>query len=201
MQAVQRERDLAIASLDRHGLMEQYQTDCQRVGGGAGEGHVIDPRDHMIQQLTRQKEELHNVVKQMRREMEQLTELSDQPANETAPKPDGRHKEDTGMVTTGYVKFLEKELSGLKSENRKLEEKLQESRKPPTPPPPSRERKTQSPSVERRHRGHLIALSDTIACLQRERGEMAGEVRRLEGELERREGRIRELSEQVSALY
>ncbi len=203
IRAVERECDLAIATLGRHGLTEQYHMDCQKemAVGEASVGHVTDPRDHMIQQLSRQKEELHQVIKQMRQEMEQLTNWSDHGVD---GKVHGisESKADTGLVTTGYVKFLEKELSRLKSENRQLDEKMQERKKPPTPPSSSGERQRLSPSLalERRHRSHLIALSDTIASLQRERQGLEGEVRRLQGEVERKEERLVALGEQVGGV-
>ena len=179
--AAQRERDIAMATLGRHGLAEELQ--CRE---GGADDHVSNPRDHMIQQLRQQNEELHQVIAEMREAMEQVTnwtEETEKPANQIAAQE---------VLTVGYVKYLESEVVRLKAVKRQLGERVQElsaSRKPPTPPPShDKGSATPPPSGDKnaaRHRGHLVALSDTIATLQREKVALEGQVLRLQSEGQR----------------
>ena len=185
--AVQHERDIAITTLNKHGLAGQV-TD-----------HVTD---HMtqLQHLRRQNEELHGVIRQMRKELEQLAHSSETAdiSKLTTPERD-RHV----LPTLGYVQYMEKELVKLKSENRQLLERLQQA--PPTgkPPTPSNGRRSPSPprtsgSGERRqHRSHLIALSDTIASLQKEKGSLELSVVELRSKVEELESCLSKEQEQV----
>ena len=187
VQAVQRERDVAIATLGRHGLTEYYQAAC---GEGVASSHVTDPRDHVIQQLRQRNEELCVVIRQMRSEMEEITDWSEHPTNHITDKEHGQ------VLTHGYVKYMENEVLRLKTESRELSERLQEGRKPP---PSGDKRKPPSPRRESQHRSHLIALSDTIASLQRERQGMEVEALQLRSELEEKEKTIAAFQEQVSS--
>lgn len=197
MVALQHERDIAIATLNKHGLAGQV-TD-----------HVTD---HMtqLQQSRRQNEELHAVIRQMRQELEQLAQSSenDRVGHPASPRQD-RHVQ----PTMGYVQYMEQELIKLKSENRQLTERLQQT--PPTGKPPMPSSSTangqSSPSPprnqsnssggsrgeRRQHRSHLIALSDTIASLQREKGNMELSLVQLRSKVEELEARLSEEQEQV----
>lgn len=177
MQAVQEERDIAIATLRKHELVEEYQSVCQQ--GGAARDHVTESRDHVIQQLKQQNKELHTVIHQMRREMEQLTDLPEQRDEKDEASPKMAQDDGRSILTTGYVKYMESEVVRLKLENQQLKERIQElfqTKKPPTPPPLGSKRCTSPPltgdkpsKCESQHRAHLVALSDTIATLQREK--------------------------------
>lgn len=190
--ATQQERDIAIATLNKHGLASQV-TD-----------HVTD---HMtqLQHLRQQNEELHAVIRQMRQEIEHLAETSEKKPH-SIPIQDDR----SILPTTGYIQYMENELIKIKSENRQLLERLQQAPptgKPPTPslssgrggssPGSPRTASASSAGERRQHRGHLIALSDTIASLQREKGALELAVVQLKSKVEELETSLSREQEQV----
>ena len=190
MMAIQQERDIAITTLNKHGLASQVAD------------HVTD---HMT--LRQQNEELHGVIRQMRQELEQLAHLSETPRG-IIHEQDGH-----APPTSGYVQYMEKELIRMKSENRQLLERLQQttpSGKPPTPTlssgqrspsPPRTSNSAQVGSGERRqHRGHLIALSDTIASLQKEKASLELSIVQLRSRVEELETDLNKEKEQVCKL-
>ena len=124
MLAILHERDIAIATLGKHGLASQV-TD-----------HVTD-HVTQLQELRQQNEELKGVIGQMRHELEQLAHASDA-RDHTHSRRDGH-----APPTTGYVQYMEKELVKLKAENRRLVERLQQT--PPTCKPPSTGHRSPSP--------------------------------------------------------
>ena len=143
------------------------------------ESHVTVTQGHVIAQLQKQNTELHSVIRQMRRELEELAEPTSQMA-----------------TSLGYVQYMEKELNDLKTRNRDLEEQVKTMGKPPSldmgkPPHP------RSPSVERKHRSHVIALSDTIASLQRDKCSLELELSQGKSRLEQLEGVARDYKEKV----
>lgn len=192
------ERDAAIATLHKHGVS------CDHLGD-----HVTD-----IRTLQAQNEKLRGIIKQMRVELEQLSDWSDRCDGESVP-------------TANYVRYMEEEVRKVKTENRKLSEKVQQTaaqRKPPTPnnaktdshspihddrkllssghdesPVPQETRRNSSPSgVRSQHRTHLIALSDTIASLQREKGEVENQAQQWQGKVKELQDRLKEEQEMVS---
>ena len=195
--ATQQERDIAIATLNKHGLASQV-TD-----------HVTD---HMtqLQHLRQQNEELHTVIRQMRQEIEQLAETS----NGSKPHPIPSQEDRSMLPTAGYIQYMENELIKIKSENRQLLERIQQAPptgKPPTPllaspgrgggsspgSPRTAGAGASSAGERRQHRGHLIALSDTIAGLQREKGALELAVVQLRGKVEELETSLSREQEQV----
>ena len=100
MRAVQEERDVAVATLSRHGLVEEYQSVCQQEG--VAQDHVTEAKDRAIEQLRQQNKELHAVIRQMRQEMEQLTGFSEQRDNE----PHHQTSDNGEALTMGYVKYM-----------------------------------------------------------------------------------------------
>ena len=189
--ATQQERDIAIATLNKHGLASQV-TD-----------HVMD---HMTQ-LRQQNEELHTVIRQMRQEIEQLAETPDSQRHHNIPCQDDR----STLPTAGYIQYMENELIKIKSENRQLLERLQQAPptgKPPTPsaspgrgsPSSPRTAGTGSAGERRQHRSHLIALSDTIAGLQREKGALELTVVQLKSKVEELETNLNGEQKQVSII-
>ena len=153
------QRDAALATLHQHGLS------CDVAG------HVS-----VMATLRAQNEEFRNIIKQMRAELEQLSDWSAQRGDPSADS----------MPTADYVRYMEGEVRTLKTRNRDLAEQLQQAAplgKPPTPnsakkrtrSPVRAEKKPtdhtppSSPAADTRHRNHLIALSDTIASLHREK--------------------------------
>ena len=195
VRAAQRERDVAMATLGRHGLAEEFQAVCREAGAG---DHVTNPKDHMIQQLQQQNEELRTVIAEMREAMEQVTnrtEKTKKPASQVGAQ---------AVLTVGYVKYLESEVVQLKAEKRELEERIQEllaRKKPPTPPPSHNKGNiTPPPSGDKqsaRHRSHLVALSDTIATLQHEKVTLEGQVLRLQSEGQRWRETAQQYQQQV----
>ena len=195
MMAVQQERDIAIATLNKHGLASQV-TD-----------HVTD---HMtqLQQLRQQNEELHGVIRQMRQELEQLAHFSETPDSNKRGVSRGQDK--SVLPTAGYVQYMENELVRVKSENRQLLERLQQTPptgKPPTPSistggrSPSPPRASNSAGERRQHRSHLIALSDTIASIQKEKGTLELAVVQLRSKVEDLEISLSKEQEQVIHMY
>ena len=195
MMAVQQERDIAIATLNKHGLASQV-TD-----------HVTD---HMtqLQQLRQQNEELHGVIRQMRQELEQLAHFSE--THDSNKRGVSRGQDKSVLPTAGYVQYMENELVRVKSENRQLLERLQQTPptgKPPTPSistagrSPSPPRASNSAGEIRQHRSHLIALSDTIASLQKEKGTLELAVVQLRSKVEDLEISLSKEQEQVIHMY
>lgn len=185
MESVRIQRDGAIATLQKHGIScDNHMT-----------GYVSD-----LQTLKTQNEELRDVIKQMRVELEQLSDMSSQK---------------DGMPTANYVRYMEEEVRQVKSENRQLVEQLQQTglhRKPPTPTTnvkrkslsPARGGKKHnrsiSPSEESHtvhHHRHLIALSDTISSLQKEKVELENRGKEWKIETEQLQERLKEEAELV----
>lgn len=187
METMRNQRDAAIASLNKHGIS------CDDITG-----HVMD-----IQTLQAQNEELREVIRQMRMELEQL---SDSPIQRD-------HHVNQSMPTTNYVQYMEEEVRKVKSENRQLTEQLQQAAaqgKPPTPntihkksPNQGEKRRGHStppsPSVDvhLKHQTHLIALSDTIASLQREKVDMENKTREWKTKVEQLQDKLKEEEELV----
>lgn len=181
------QRDAALATLHQHGVS------CDVAG------HMTD-----MAKLKTQNEEFRNIIKQMRGELEQLSDWSAQRGD---PSNDG-------MPTADYVRYMEGEVRTLKSQNRDLVEQLQQTGpqgKPPTPnsakkrtvqtekkQPPPDHTPPSSPATNTRHRNHLIALSDTIASLHREKTELESRVQEWRKRVETLQGKLKEEEELVS---
>ena len=110
--AVIRERDVAIATLQQHNLYQQYLS-SEVKGQGIMSSESCDLPSHEV--LSQQNQQLRAVIATMRRELEQLTTGADH----------GYH---------GYISHLESELSRVKTENRRLKT---EGHRPPSSPAPS----------------------------------------------------------------
>ena len=201
VRAVQEERDVAVATLSRHGLVEEYQSVCQQ--GCVAQDHVTGPKD--IEQLRQQNKELHAVIRQMRQEMEKLTGFSEQGDNE----PHRQTGDDGPALTVGYVRYMESEVVRLKSENHQLKERVQElsvMKKPPTPPLVFGRKRTPSPPPtgdkpsrrESQHRAHLVALSDTIATLQNKKSALELEALQLNTKVQQLEESLAAHQEKVT---
>ena len=199
VRAVQEERDVAVATLSRHGLVEEYQSVCQQ--GCVAQDHVTGPKDHVIEQLREQNKELHAVIRQMRQEMEQLTGFSEQ----GACKPHHQTGDDGPALTVGYVRYMESEVVRLKSKNHQLEEQLSLMKKPPTPPLLGGRKHTSPPPTgdkpsrrESQHRAHLVALSDTIATLQNKKSALELEALQLNTKVQQLEESLAAHQEKVT---
>ncbi len=185
---MQNERDAAISTLHQHGISFSDETFTD------------------IQTLRAQNEELRHTIKLMRVELEQLSDLSVLKAEQSAP-------------AANYVHYMEEEVRKVKADNRNLVEQLQQGlgasqRKPPTPlsgrprkakqlsplkhsHTTSEQQEQQESAVEAKHRDHLIALSDTIASLQREKGELENRDRDWQRKVDTLEQRRKDQEEMV----
>ncbi len=154
---LQSERDAALDTLQSHGLS------CDH--------HMTKN----ISSLEAQNSELRHVIKQMREELEKLTDQ---------PEMVG-HEPSSSKVSQDYVRYMESEVRKMKLENRELLNRLQlsspQGKPPPAPPPPNSSslKKVPSPPPSptppkslRLSQHHLVALSETIATLNREKGEL-----------------------------
>lgn len=175
--SVQREKDAVLGVLHKHNIpWEDHLT-----------SHVTE-----LQKLQSQNRELHATIKQMRSELEQLSEMTECE----------REQQQVGEPSVQYITYLENDVCKLKSKNRQLAERLAQVSKPPTPRCSQRQAGLTSPGVtgdqqhpassatvaavssgegsavgqlQQQHREQLIALSDTIACVQREKGQLERE--------------------------
>ena len=192
------ERDAAIDTLSQHGIpCGDHMTD-----------HVTD-HVTQVQTLQTQNKELRSVIKQMRTELEELSVTSEHRESQS--------NADT-MPTLDYVKYMESEVRKLKSENRLLVERLQQTipqGKPPTPSPSNRKilSSPPNPGVKRQHhsrsnpatpteqvqdRTHLIALSDTIASLQRDKTEVELACQHWKTHAQKLQSKVKEEQEMVN---
>lgn len=165
LDGVVKEKDVAIATLNTHNLYHDFLNHLEEV-----KGQVSKPSSsHSM--LIQQNEQLKSVVSSMRREMEQLSlqrleQLSLQRPDETTNRQLPTHS-----CSHGYMKYLERELVSVKSENRRLRaegRQLQgggECSRPPHPPQ-NGERAHSSPHTKH---SHLMALSEAITVLQKEK--------------------------------
>ena len=193
LDSIRNERDAAIATLHQHGISNDKEF----------RGHVAN-----IQALRAQNEELRLSIKQMRVELEHLSDISAQKAEQIIP-------------AANYVRYMEEEVRKVKAENRQLLEQLQPSqgaaqRKTPTPSSTrAKKAKQLSPHAQKqthtvgepqeqkdstvvaKHRDHLIALSDTIASLQKEKGQLENREREWTRKIEILEQRLKEQEEMV----
>lgn len=151
--------------------------------------HVTEqPQDEVISQLRQQNSDLHNVIRQMRTELEMITEP-------------------TNQISASYVQYMERELQELKSRNRELEVKVQSKQISAEKPPrsPSVERQTRGHTTNEKshvisedtHRSHVIALSDTIAALQRDKYGLEVELRQFKARVSQLEGQLQQHKEKV----
>ena len=192
-ESMRTQRDVALSSLHKHGIASDD----------------FDAKVADFQTLQASNEELRAVIKQMRVEIEQLSDLSD-------------HRNGENMPTANYVRYMEEEVRKVKSENRQLVAQLQQMKKPPTPKrkgsSPAQEDGKRSSQVRSRspvegeggssqsgagdvhlqHRGHLIALSDTIASLQREKADLENTVRHWKEKADKLQEKLNEEQELVS---
>lgn len=191
-ESTQNQRDAALATLHQHGISD-----------GDMAGHMAD-----IETLRTQNDEFRNIIKQMRAELEQLSDWSVQRGE---PGTDS-------MPTVDYVRYMEGEVRKLKSQNRDLVEQLQQTVPQGKPPMPNSAKKRthpltlaekkqpspdhtppSSPAVNAQHRNHLIALSDTIASLHREKEELQNKSREWKRNVELLQQRLKEEEELVSS--
>lgn len=182
--------------------------------------HNIPWEDHVtshmteLQKLQSQNRELHDIIKKMRIELEQLSDLTEHQDNEQQQKKE----EEEGKPSVQYITYLENDVCRLKSENRQLAERLAQVSKPPTPKSSRRQAgptttttgntavagtvSLEGDNVARQqHRDQLIALSDTIACLQREKGQLERTCDDWRGKAQQLQDKLKEEKEMVRYLH
>lgn len=211
----------ALSKLEEHTLLCDSLQREKTAAIAVLHQHNIPWRDHVtshvteLQNLQAQNKELHAIIKQMRTELEQLSDLTEQREN-------AHQREGTGKPSLQYVSYLENDVCKLKSENRQLAERLAQVSKPPTPKSsrrqagptalehPSTTTGTAGPlSVssgdshvarqQQKHRDQLIALSDTIASLQREKGQLERVCEECKGKAQMLQDKLKEEKEMVSS--
>ena len=185
-----------MASLERH----------QHLSAGSSARVPSSELEQKNVELEQRNRELKAVIQEMRQEMEQC--VSADPAGIADGQlrvKDAFSRVSDAPYSAEYVSYLERELAEMKAEKRKMGERLDElaaHRKPPTPPPPPPplplpQSPARTSSADSRHRAHLIALSDTIATLQREKCGLELEMVRLKGREEQLQGMVRLCQEEV----
>lgn len=206
MDSVAKEKDIAIATLKIHNLYQDFLNHLEEV-----KGHVSKPSHdssaHIM--LSQQNEQLKSVISSMRKEMEQLS-LQPPVAGES---PGCSH---------GYLKYLERELVSVKSENRHLRAQQggggrggrgggggregggggREATRPPHPPQfgggaESLQSSAPSPSGH----SHLLAMSEAIAVLQKEKKAVELRVIWLQHTLRAAQTSLRAREEEVREAY
>ena len=185
-------------------VTESLQT--KHLGGDQQEpGHSTE-----LQKVQAQNDQLCSVIKQMRMELENLSDSSGK--REIQQGTDG-------MPSVDYIHYLENEVRRLKSDNRQLVERLQSCTPQGKPPASNSSKKKSSPhsAVERikdppspapppiddtnlQHQSHLIALSSTIASLQKEKAELERKSEEWKSMAEQLQDKLKEDQEMVCEI-
>lgn len=190
--SVAKEKDIAIATLKIHNLYQDFLSHLEEV-----KGHVLKPSHdssaHIM--LSQQNEQLKSVISSMRKEMEQLT--LQRPGQSTAGE--------SPSCSHGYIKYLERELVSVKSENRHLRAEGRQQggggggaeTRPPHPPQFGERLHSPTPSTTRH--SHLLAMSEAIAVLQKEKKAVELRVIWLQHALRAAQTSLRAREEEVSS--
>lgn len=204
MDSVAKEKDIAIATLKIHNLYQDFLNHLEEV-----KGHVSKPSHdssaHIM--LSQQNEQLKSVISSMRKEMEQLS-LQPPGQSMAGESPGGSH---------GYMKYLERELVSVKSENRYLRAQQggggrgggggggeggggREATRPPHPPQfGGGDERLQSSTPSPTKHSHLLAMSEAIAVLQKEKKAVELRVIWLQHTLRAAQTSLRAREEEVRA--
>lgn len=184
------EKDAALELLGQHNIPWTEET----------------PANHVSEalKLQSQNRELHNIIRQMRAELEQLSDLTEQRERE---QEEERRKKDEAAPSTHYVTYLERDVCRLKAEIRQMSDRLAQTSKPPTPKSSKSTtgaaRGVASESVSRsrlqlQHVDQLMVLTNTIAQLQRENGELERSCGDWKEKNQQLQNKLREEREMVS---
>ena len=212
-ESLQRRENAAFALLHKHNIpWEDHAA-----------SHVTE-----LQKLQSQNRELHAIIKQMRTELEQLSELTERESDQQYP-------EKTGETSAQYITYLENDVCKLKSDNRQLTERLAQVSKPPTPRYSRRQACLTSPGMtvdqkysanttaafarpveaspeegsetrqiqqlQKLHNDQLVALSDTIASLQREKEQLKRNHEEWKDKVKLLQEKLKEEKEMVCLWY
>ncbi|KAJ1071901.1 hypothetical protein K5549_013768 [Capra hircus] len=169
LKAVTRERDQALQALRTHGLLPEEEAQQRPLRYQGEEINKSFPSSE-IQQLKEQNTSLRNVIAQMRKEMEALSDqilpsarLGGEPSQTNQPDP----KAAADSAVPGYVLALEAEMQNLKHKFKTLEEQLDVLE----PSKTSLSRACAQPSVP--------ASADTTGAVPVDRASMGLALRRL----------------------
>lgn len=198
-------RDQALATLQRHGLaiptqLPNKEEQEKLYPYDAGDLEDLPPEEK-IKSLTEQNDNLRAVIRQMRQDMENLSnELAARAPSVVVQGRDG--EEGTSVpLTTEYVESLEKEISELKSKNRTLRQQIDDMSQSAKPP-----RRTHRVSAQAHGslqpqdpfiQAHMKELNGTIGALRQEKLELSAQVKRLHATVDHLQGSLNQVREEV----
>eukprot|EP00062_Callorhinchus_milii_P004534 gi/632943018/ref/XP_007886733.1/ PREDICTED: coiled-coil domain-containing protein 57 isoform X2 [Callorhinchus milii] len=203
VQTVTLERDRAVATLQKHGILPESDLQASVPGGGGRDG--MDFPSDAFRKLQQQNLNLRIVIGQMRKEMETLSEHI--PANQSKDKlhdnarsmKNSKEALQNGPLTSytpEYVKSLEVEVGGLKHKCRKLEEQLEDISKASN--------KTRVPlpglpiSADNAYlQNHIRTLNETIGGLRAEKVSAAATIKKHEARIVHLDSAVTQLTQQV----
>ncbi|XP_077980528.1 coiled-coil domain-containing protein 57-like [Glandiceps talaboti] len=174
IRVLSQDRDQAMATLRQHGLTVDRHILPTRDVGSDGE----QAASQQIQSLQQQNDNLRQVIRQMREEMEKLGNQINKDEDKKKTDISGEHQ---GPITEEYVKALEKEVRELKTKARgvdqkddKLPEKVSDIHKELT--------KDAMPiSADNAYvRSHIQSLNDAIGALRADKVEAAAQIKKLQ---------------------
>ena len=162
-----------------------------------------------ILRLQSQNRELHEIIGQMRAELEQLSDLTEQ--REREQEEEERKRKNEVAPSVQYVAYLEKDVCRLKAEIRQMSDRLAQASKPPPTPKSSRSdtgagrgvatEGSSKSRLQQQHVDQLTALTDTIASLQRENGELERACQDWKEKNQSLQNKLREEKELVSFFF
>ena len=180
LDTVAKERDIAIATLNKYNLYQNFINHLSEV-----KGHTTEPYD----MLTQQNRQLKVVIASMRRELEQLSHL---PGGQT--RRDNQSANVSKNCNHGYISYLESELVRVNTENRRLRTEGKVGGAEGKPPHGSGRRHSSPPPR------HLVALGEALAVLQKEKTAVEQRVVWLQHTLAAVQASLRERQEEVMCV-
>ncbi|XP_046573024.1 coiled-coil domain-containing protein 57-like isoform X2 [Haliotis rubra] len=174
---LQRDRNIAMATLKHHGIPINKNINV--------DSSVFEEESrHDLLQLQEQNDNLREVIRQMREQMEDLGHnLPTQPGSPTAPSRD-------------YVASLEQEVTQLKQKLRKLKEELEAHKMPGV----ASHAENDDIMVEVKDntvvRNHIQMLNNMLGSVRSEKVELTAQVRKQQARIQYLEGRGSQLEKQ-----
>ncbi|KAM4692339.1 coiled-coil domain-containing protein 57 [Rhinophrynus dorsalis] len=190
--AISWERDRAMEELKKHGAALDRGEKVYAIEA-VQEFHNNFPSNE-IRKLQEQNCDLRNVIGQMRKEMESLSEQISAPA--TDPKEPFINGKQVAVVTPEYVQSLEDDIRHLKQQNRIIEEQLQsalsqkENHDVPSPIPPVL---PENAYIQ----NYIRSLNETIGALRADKVTSAAATKRLEARAAHLDSMVTELTHKV----
>lgn len=195
-------RDQALATLHHHGLTMPIQLPDKEkeevVPALADQDLKLLSPEERIKALAAQNDNLRAVVRQMRKDMEDLSSQPvTRPSSVTVQSKEGESGTSVPL-TKEYVESLEKEITELKSKNRSLNQQIdniamQSSKRPLHGRSTPREVSTQDPYVQ----AHIRELNGTIGALRQEKLELSAQVKKNQATVDHQQGLLNQAHEEV----